>query len=97
MRRRASCFLIADDRRGLTNGDRDRRGRRALEGLDRLERAVKVRPADDPRLLGLIRGAKDAVRAARLGRSLGQIVTILDEPSPKARPGAFVALTENIS
>ena len=35
----------------------------ALAALDRLERAVKVRPGDDPRLLGLIRGAKDAVRA----------------------------------
>ena len=35
----------------------------AIAALDRLERAVKVRPGDDPRLLGLVRGAKDAVRA----------------------------------
>ena len=35
----------------------------AIAALDRLERAVKVRPGDDPRLLGLIRGAKDSVRA----------------------------------
>ena len=35
----------------------------ALAALDRLERAVKVRPGDDPRLIGLVRGAKDAVRA----------------------------------
>jgi len=35
----------------------------AITALDRLERAVKVQPGDDPRLLGLVRGAKDAVRA----------------------------------
>lgn len=35
----------------------------AIAALDRLERSVKVRPGDDPRLLGLIRCAKDAVRA----------------------------------
>ena len=37
----------------------------AIAALDRLERAVKVRPDDDPRLIGLVRGAKDAVRAVR--------------------------------
>ena len=37
----------------------------AIAALDRLERAVKVRPGDDPRLIGLVRGAKDAVRAVR--------------------------------
>ena len=31
--------------------------------LDRLEPTVKVRPGDGPRLLGLIHGARDAVRA----------------------------------
>ena len=35
----------------------------AIAARDRLERAVKVRPGDDPRLLGLVRGAKDALRA----------------------------------
>jgi len=33
-----------------------------IAALDHLERAVKVHPGDDPRLLGLIRGVKDAVR-----------------------------------
>ena len=37
--------------------------RRRDRGVERLERAVKVRPGDDPRLLGLVRGAKDALRA----------------------------------
>ena len=36
----------------------------AIAALDTdLERAVKVQPGDDPRLLGLIRGARNAVRA----------------------------------
>ena len=34
----------------------------AIAARDRLERAGKVRPGDDPRLLGLVRGAKDALR-----------------------------------
>ena len=37
----------------------------AIAALDRIARAVKVRPGDDPRLIGLVRGAKDAVRAVR--------------------------------
>ena len=37
----------------------------ALAALDRLERAMKIRAGDDPRLIGLVRGAKDAVRAVR--------------------------------
>ena len=35
----------------------------AIAALDRLERAVKIQPGDEPRLLGLIRGAKDSIRA----------------------------------
>ena len=34
-----------------------------MAALDRLEPTVKVRPGDVPRLLGPIRGARDAVRA----------------------------------
>jgi len=38
-----------------------------MAALDRLEPTVKVRPGDGPRLLGLIRGARDAVRAVADG------------------------------
>ena len=83
----------------------------AIAALDRLEPTVKVRSGDGPRAArphsrregrgpgscGPHHVAIAIERGSGLGRSLGQIVTILDEPLAKARPVAFVTLTENIS
>ncbi len=55
--------LQSDDQQPVPITDLQAAINDAIAALDRLERAMKVRPGDDPRLLGLIRGAKDAVRA----------------------------------
>ena len=55
--------LQSDDQQPVPITDLQAAINNAIAALDRLERAVKVQPGDDPRLLGLIRGAKDAVRA----------------------------------
>ena len=55
--------LQSDDQQPVPITDLQAAINDAIAAFDRLERAMKVRPGDDPRLLGLIRGAKDAVRA----------------------------------
>ena len=65
----AAAAIRSSIRHALHSGDQqpapitDLQAADEIAALDRLERAVRVQPGDDPRLLGLIRGAKDAVRA----------------------------------
>ena len=59
----------------------------AIAARDRLERAGKVRPGDDPRLLGLVRGANAALRAVADRTTQTPIAGQLGEPLRIARHG----------